>query len=223
MFNSQLQVAYVTYKYYKFLKCAFVLLLGLDMSGFKLRKEDVVVVLASSLHDEFLTCTATGITAKFARVRWRYSLDSYVLVVCDVLLLRYEQLYFPYLSGSGLADASAINASIKLGLKLVRVPKGVLKALRGSQNGNNSNGSPKDSDTPGLGFKLPTETSIVDEEKFYNMYPALRVTVESIRSSGNASQAGGENGGGGLRRAVSGDQISFKAGPADWGEVRIHF
>jgi hypothetical protein len=44
---------------------------GLDMSGFKLKKEDVTLELSTSLRDEFLTCTATGISAAFARVRWK--------------------------------------------------------------------------------------------------------------------------------------------------------
>jgi hypothetical protein len=59
-------------------------------------------------------------------------------------LFRYQQLYFPYLSGHGIADAAAQNASIRigalsllsrlipaLGFKLVRVPRGTVTALAG--------------------------------------------------------------------------------------------
>lgn len=169
---------------------------GLDMSGFKLRKEDVTVVLASSLDNEFLTCTATGILAKFARVRWRY-----------------QQLYFPYLSGSGLADASAVNASIKLGLKLVRVPKGVLKTLNGSKD--------REKDAPEgespSAFKLPSEPSMIDEEEFYKQYPALRALVEPIRSSNDPSNTES-----GIRRAISTEQLQplpRASIPASWGDV----
>jgi hypothetical protein len=101
----------------------------LDMSGFKLRKEgvccvaalltsplscivgiigadvithsfflDVTVTLGKSINEEFLSCEARNISAAFNGVRWKY-----------------QQLYFPYLSGNGMADAAAQNASIKIG------------------------------------------------------------------------------------------------------------
>lgn len=126
---------------------------GLDMSGFKLRKEDVKVEVGSSLKEELFSCTAVGIRAKFARVRWKY-----------------EQLYFPYLSGSGLADANVINASVRLGMKLVRVPKGLVRAIRGSST-----------DSPDL-LAAPTAE---DEENFYRMFPKLRAPVEAIRNGMN--------------------------------------
>lgn len=133
----------------------------LDLSGFKLKKEgeflnisffivkvvliicslccksDVTVTLGKSINDEFLSCEARNISASFNSVRWKY-----------------QQLYFPYLSGNGVADASAQNASIKIGeriafcicfiielnkcilylmigFKLVRVPKGIVAGLAG--------------------------------------------------------------------------------------------
>jgi hypothetical protein len=120
---------------------------GLDMSGFKLRKEDVKVDVGSSLKEELFSCTAVGIGAKFARVKWKY-----------------EQLYFPYLSGSGLADANVINASVRLGLKLVRVPKGLVRAVRGSST------------------DMIAAPTVEDEAAFYRMFPKLRGPVEAIRN-----------------------------------------
>lgn len=173
---------------------------GLDMSGFKLRKEDVTVVLATSLNDEFLTCTATGIMAKFAKVRWRY-----------------QQLYFPYLSGGGLADASAVNASIKLGLKLVRVPKGVLKTL----NGTNSRDDSKEMDTGSpSNFKLPSEPSIIDEENFYKLYPMLRPGVEALRAAASDGSAPNDMP---IRSVMSSEKLQMlpkASAPAAWGDVQ---
>jgi hypothetical protein len=202
---------------------------GLDMSGFKLRKEDVVVVLGSSLNEEFLTCTATGIMAKFARVRWRY-----------------QQLYFPYLSGSGLADASAVNASIKLGLKLVRVPKGVLKTLNGTCKGegaeeDSSSTSANSGEKSPSDFKMPSEPSIIDEEKFYKRYPMLRAAVEvarvgaaapaALNSSSSATGTATATGTGaasapaGIGRMSSAEKLTSASLPAKpvaaaWGDVQ---
>ena len=89
----------------------------LDMSGFKLKKEDVQVRLGSSIQEEFLVCEASNISAAFKGVKWKY-----------------QQLYFPYLSGNGVADATVLNASIRIGLKIIRVPKGTVRVMQSSSD-----------------------------------------------------------------------------------------
>jgi hypothetical protein len=89
----------------------------LDMSGFKLKKEDVQVRLGTSLQEEFLVCEASNISAAFQGVKWKY-----------------QQLYFPYLSGTGVADATVLNASIRIGLKIIRVPKGTVRVMQASSD-----------------------------------------------------------------------------------------
>lgn len=93
--------------------------LGLNLSGFKLRKEGVVLELGQSsmvkLGHDVLTFTATGINAKFRGLNWRYA-----------------QTYFPHLRGDGNADAEVQNVSIKIGFKIIRVPKGTTTTLNTS-------------------------------------------------------------------------------------------
>lgn len=89
---------------------------GLDLSGFKFRKEKVGVEFDDSLArgKDVLHFEATDITAKFQAIQWKY-----------------KRLSFPQLSGSGSADAFVENASIALGFKIVRVPKGVSAVITG--------------------------------------------------------------------------------------------
>jgi hypothetical protein len=166
---------------------------GLDMSGFKLRKEDVKVEVGSSLKEELFSCTAVGIGAKFARVRWKY-----------------EQLYFPYLSGSGLADANVINASVRLGLKLVRVPKGLVRAVRGSST------------------DMLAAATAEDEAAFYRMFPKLRGPVEAIRNGiANLADAQRQIAGGSSPSAAAsasaagGNAASIWSEYADWEPVLV--
>lgn len=44
----------------------------------------------------------------------------YMMLLC----CRYAQLFFPHLKSSGLCDASIHNATLQLGFKIIRVPKG---------------------------------------------------------------------------------------------------
>ena len=91
-------------------------------------------------------CEARNISAAFNSVRWKY-----------------QQLYFPYLSGNGVADASAQNASIKIGFKLVRVPKGIVDALAESAAA---------SVDPGYN----------DGTNVYLQFPGIEQEVEKLRS-----------------------------------------
>lgn len=50
----------------------------LDLSGFKLRKEDVTVSLGSSLNEEFVTCEARNISAAFNGVKWKYCVSIFI-------------------------------------------------------------------------------------------------------------------------------------------------
>ena len=90
--------------------------LGLNLSGFKLKKEGVTLELGQSslvkLGHDVLTFKATGINAKFRGLHWRYA-----------------QTYFPHLRGDGNADAEVENVSIKIGFKIIRVPKGTTTTL----------------------------------------------------------------------------------------------
>ncbi len=90
--------------------------LGLNLSGFKLKKEGVTLELGQSsmvkLGHDVLSFTATGINAKFRGLHWRYA-----------------QTYFPHLRGDGNADAEVENVSIKIGFKIIRVPKGTTTTL----------------------------------------------------------------------------------------------
>ncbi len=165
---------------------------GLDMSGFRLRKEDVTVELGTSMKDEFLTCTATGIAAKFARIKWKFL-----------------QLYFPYLNGGGSADAAVNSASIKLGLKLIRVPKGVVKALGGAAAARSSLGD---------GVDVPPPTA-QDEEAFYRQYPGVKAAVEAIRTSSADSSAQVLERGGSSGSSSSGGGGLVANPPANWGDV----
>jgi len=90
---------------------------GLDLSGFKFRKEKVDVQFDDNLVSgkDVLHFEASDITAKFKGIQWKY-----------------KRLSFPQLSGNGSADAFVENASISLGFKIVRVPKGVSAAITGS-------------------------------------------------------------------------------------------
>lgn len=59
------------------------------------------------------------------------NLSWYLTYMCNVVC-RYQQLYFPYLSGNGVAEAEVQNASIRIGFKIIRIPKGSAKALNGN-------------------------------------------------------------------------------------------
>ena len=118
----------------------------LDLSGFKLRKEDVSVTLGRSVNEEFLSCEAKNISAAFNNVRWKF-----------------QQLYFPYLSGTGIADAAAQNASIKIGFKLVRVPKGIVEALAESA-------------------AASLEPGYNDGTNVYSRFPNIEQEVERLRN-----------------------------------------
>ena len=89
---------------------------GLDLSGFRFDKNCVTMDVEDNLASgkDLLSFVATDITAKFSSVQWKY-----------------KKLTFPYLSGQGTANAFVERASIKLGFKIVRLPKGVSEQLAG--------------------------------------------------------------------------------------------
>jgi len=116
---------------------------GLDMSGIKLRKEEVSINLVDEPFTslglsgqveelgpqqgtksnpdaplDLFSIHVGGISAEFTDVEWSYL-----------------QLFFPHLHGDGLASAAVSNASLDMGFKLVRVPKGVIGALAGDPEG----------------------------------------------------------------------------------------
>jgi len=77
----------------------------LDLGGFKIKKEKVHVVLGNTGETgEILTITATDVTAHIPKLRWSY-----------------KQMYFPFMSGGGLADAAVRDGTVTLGFKLERV------------------------------------------------------------------------------------------------------
>jgi len=78
----------------------------LDMSNFKLVKEDVFVKLGdfvSRKGEDLLSITAKNITAEFKQLSWQYN-----------------QKVFPFLTGEGIARAFVKNASITLGFTIKR-------------------------------------------------------------------------------------------------------
>ncbi len=121
------------------------------------------------------------------------------------------------MSGGGLADATVNSASIKLGLKLIRVPKGVLRILSGADTINTINSSDKNS----IPFSMPKMSTTQDEENFYRQYPSLRSTVEAIRT-GNSSDNLSNNGISVpvVVRRGSSDNLILNP-PASWGDVRL--
>jgi hypothetical protein len=89
---------------------------GLDLSGFRFDKDSISLNMDEDLSSgrEVLTFEAKGITAVFNGVKWKY-----------------QQMSFPHLSGAGAANANVEDASIQLGFKIVRVPKGVIETIEG--------------------------------------------------------------------------------------------
>ncbi len=89
---------------------------GMDLSGFRFKKESVHVNFENNMSNksDMLLFSATNITAKFSSVEWKF-----------------KRLTFPQISGSGTADASVERASIKLGFKIVRLPKGISSIIAG--------------------------------------------------------------------------------------------
>lgn len=91
---------------------------NLDMSGFKLKKEDVEIRVNAMSDDskelEVLVLDVQHIGSQFRRLRWKY-----------------QQRYFPNLSGDGAADAFVHDGSIRLGfmMKKKEVLKGGVKVL----------------------------------------------------------------------------------------------
>jgi hypothetical protein len=123
---------------------------GLDLSGFQFDKNSVELNIADDIASgkDLLNFSATHIVAKFSAVQWRY-----------------KKLTFPYLSGAGTANASVENASIRLGFKIVRLPKGVSQTLAGE-----------------LGTYKQAKNYVLPK------YPALAADVACLRQS--ASMAG---------------------------------
>lgn len=91
---------------------------NLDMSGFRLRKEDVEIrvndMFDNSKEQEVLVLDVQHIGSQFRRLRWKY-----------------QQRYFPNLSGDGAADAFVHDGSIRLGFKIKKkeVMKGKMKVF----------------------------------------------------------------------------------------------
>ncbi len=88
---------------------------SLDLSGFRFQKDEVFLdidqdPLASD--GSLLRFKASGIEASFKGVEWKYA-----------------QLVFPNLQGEGLINAAMERASLSLGFKLTRVPKGTTAIL----------------------------------------------------------------------------------------------
>lgn len=68
---------------------------GLDMSGIKIRKENVTVEIGNSLTDEFITFTITGLGAIFEGIYWRFGLAI-------VLYFVFHLMYF-HVVGCGVS------------------------------------------------------------------------------------------------------------------------
>lgn len=114
---------------------------GLDMSGFKLNKNGIFVQFSDDLStSELLSFKATGINARFAGISWSY-----------------KQLFFPHLSGNGVADANVQNASIDIAFRVVRVPKGAAQIMASS-------------------LVLPQKIKVLGEK-----FPGLQAYVDRIR------------------------------------------
>ena len=78
---------------------------NLDLGGFRLKKENVKVVLGNvNQTGEILTVTATDVEATISNLRWSY-----------------KQMYFPFMTGGGLADAAVTDGKVTLGFKLERM------------------------------------------------------------------------------------------------------
>jgi len=95
---------------------------NLDLSGFHLRKEDVTVTLGDLTSDQsqpVLAIEAANISAQFTSLQWSY-----------------KQKYFPYLEGSGSADAHVSQAAIQLSLQLRRQ----IRTRKGKSGGGSGDG-----------------------------------------------------------------------------------
>ncbi|CCI42479.1 unnamed protein product [Albugo candida] len=75
----------------------------LDISSFRIRKEYVKVRLGNFTDDEIITVRAHRLKGRMHNLEWTFA-----------------QKYFPYLNGSGLADAYLSGGLISLGLKAER-------------------------------------------------------------------------------------------------------
>ena len=93
---------------------------GLDLSGFKVKKEGVTVDIATNFEklstSNLISFDAVGINAKFKNLEWGYN-----------------QLSFPFMRGDGFADADVQNASISIAFRLVRIPQGTTSRIMESQ------------------------------------------------------------------------------------------
>lgn len=118
---------------------------GLNLSGFKIKREGVSVGLkAANLPifsaSEPTTSTRstvgsdmiTSITPDKSPLELEFCASQLNAEFKDIQW-RFKQIMFPYLSGSGVGDASVEGAAIKLTFKLVRVPKGTADAVSSCQ------------------------------------------------------------------------------------------
>ncbi len=117
---------------------------SLDLSGFKFEKESVLLDINSNPLENggsLLKFKASNIEASFKGVEWKY-----------------EQQSFPNLQGEGLLNAVMESASLSLGFKMARVPKGTTAILSG-----------------GSGI------SYYEAKKIMIKYPVLSEQVEALR------------------------------------------
>ena len=168
----------------------------LDMSGFQLNKEDVQVRIGSSLQEEFLVCEASNISAAFKGVKWKY-----------------QQLYFPYLSGTGVADATVLNASLRIGLKIIRLPKGTVQIMR---SGTERTGTYAHTSEKSVRESLGTPTLDANSSAIYDRFPSIKEEVEILRLGlGKVSKSSS---------SVSLTDASTSSGQSDksfWGEEEL--
>ncbi len=78
---------------------------NLDLSGFSVEKEKVKVYLGESPVDSLLKIVVTDFGAVLKQMHWSYT-----------------QLYFPFLSGGGIAEASIKETNFVLHFSLERIP-----------------------------------------------------------------------------------------------------
>ena len=114
-------------------------IIGLNLSQFKILKENITISVHKDVKQEFLTCRIDNINAAFTNLKWKF-----------------QQLYFPYLSGNGTANAAVNNAHINIGFKLIRVPKDLVPLIAANHSS--------------------------DTDVIYDSYPTIRSAVESYRA-----------------------------------------
>lgn len=194
---------------------------GLDMSGIKLKKENVQITLVDSLFDsngsdqvevldlesdEMKKSSAISTAPTSSDVKQLSSMDLFRIRISGIsanfnnVEWKYSQLFFPHMHGDGKATASVDNATLDMGFKLVRVPKGVIQMLASDPEG-------------------PFKSSLKIYELFNN--GTLKQQVEAVMNARIAVDDANVDAGG-VPRSVSNsnilDGVYTENAICDWGE-----